>query len=156
MPAGNTLSEGSYAPDFALKDTHGRTVKLSELRGKKIILYFYPNDFTSGCTTEACEFRDENPEIKKKGALVFGVSANDEKSHQEFSAKYNLNFPLLVDEGAYVAQKYGVWGEKNNYGKTSMGMLRTTFVIDEKGKIVKVFRNVKAEGHAKEVLRALV
>ncbi len=148
-------SIGSKAPDFSLKDTNGNTVKLSALKVKKVVLYFYPKDMTSGCTVEACEFRDYNKDILKKGALVFGVSTDDEKSHQTFTEKYKLNFPLLVDENAEVAKKYGTWGEKSMYGRKYMGMFRTTFIIDENGKIEKVFEKVKPEGHAKEVLEAL-
>lgn len=149
------LSIGMRAPDFSLHDTQGKEVKLSSLKGKKIVLYFYPKDDTPGCTVEACEFRDYNKEIQKKGALIFGVSVDDEKSHQKFTEKYKLNFPLLVDAGAKVAQKYHTWGEKNMYGRKYMGMFRTTYIIDETGKIEKVFEKVKPQGHAKEVLESL-
>ncbi|QQR93087.1 MAG: thioredoxin-dependent thiol peroxidase [Candidatus Iainarchaeum archaeon] len=149
------LAVGTKAPDFTMRDTTGKEIKLSALKGNKVVLYFYPKDDTPGCTVEACEFRDYNKDIVKKGALVFGVSADDEKSHQKFTEKYKLNFPLLVDEGTKVSQKYGTWGEKSMYGRKYMGMLRTTYIVDEQGKIAHVFEKVKPLGHAKEVLAAL-
>ncbi len=149
------LVVGRNAPDFTMKDTQGNSVQLSELRGKKVVLYFYPKDMTSGCTVEACEFRDYNKDILKKGALVFGISTDDQKSHQKFTEKHQLNFPLLVDENARVSTKYGTWGEKSMYGRKYMGMFRTTYIIDEYGKVAKVFEKVKPEGHAKEVLQNL-
>ena len=149
------LVVGRNAPDFTMKDTQGNSVKLSELRGKKVVLFFYPKDMTSGCTVEACEFRDYYKEIQKKGALVFGVSTDDQKSHQKFTEKHQLSYPLLVDENARVSLKYGTWGEKSMYGRKYMGMFRTTYIIDETGKVAKVFEKVKPEGHAKEVLNAL-
>ena len=148
-------SEGTRALDFELSDTHGKKVKLSALRGKKIVLYFYPKDDTSGCTKEACGFRDNLTRVTKKGALIFGVSKDDEKSHQKFTEKYQLNFPLLSDPEGKVISTYGAWGEKNLYGKKYMGIIRSTYIIDEEGKIMKVFPRVSPEGHAEEVLEAL-
>lgn len=147
--------EGEKAPDFVLKDTNGNEVQLSKLKGKKIVLYFYPKDDTTGCTKEACSFRDNLARVKKKGALVFGVSKDDEKSHQKFTEKYSLNFPLLSDPTGKMIEKYGAWGEKKLYGRTYMGILRSTFIIDEDGRIMKVFPKVSPEGHADEVLAAL-
>lgn len=149
------LVAGRNAPDFTMKDTQGNSVKLSELRGKKVVLFFYPKDMTSGCTVEACAFRDYYKEIQKKGALIFGISTDDQKSHQKFTEKHALNYPLLVDENARVSLKYGTWGEKSMYGRKYMGMFRTTYIIDETGKVAKVFEKVKPEGHAKEVLQNL-
>ncbi len=148
-------TEGTKAPDFLLKDTQGKEVKLSALRGKKVVLYFYPKDDTPGCTKEACEFRDNLARIKKRGVLIFGVSKDDSTSHQKFTQKYQLNFPLLSDPERKVIEKYGAWGEKSLYGKKYMGIIRSTFLIDEDGKIMKVFPRVSPEGHAEEVLAAL-
>ena len=148
-------SEGTKAPDFTLKDGEGKDVTLSKLKGKKVVLYFYPRDDTPGCTKEACEFRDKLARVKKKGALVFGISKDDEKSHQKFSEKFQLNFPLLSDAEGKVIEKYGAWGEKSMYGKKFMGIVRSTFIIDEEGRIMKVFPRVTPEGHAEEVLKAL-
>lgn len=153
MPA--MPKEGMKAPDFTLKDTNGNTVQLSKLRGKKVILYFYPKDDTPGCTMEACEFRDNLARVKKKGALLFGVSKDDEKSHQKFAEKYSLNFPLLADPERGTIEKYGAWGEKTLYGKKYMGVIRATFIIDEDGTIMKVFPKVSPQGHAEDVLAAL-
>lgn len=146
---------GTKAPDFTLKDTQGNDVQLSKLKGKKVVLYFYPKDDTPGCTTEACEFRDNLARVKKKGALVFGVSKDDEKSHQKFTQKYALTFPLLSDPTGKMIEKYGAWGEKKLYGKTYMGIIRSTFILDEDGIVMKVFPKVSPEGHADEVLKAL-
>lgn len=148
-------SEGSKAPDFTLKDGEGKDVTLSKLKGKKVVLYFYPRDDTPGCTTEACEFRDNLARVKKKGALVFGISKDDEKSHQKFAEKFQLNFPLLSDPEGKVIEKYGAWGEKSMYGKKFMGIIRSTFIVDEDGHIMKVFPKVSPQGHAEEVLQAL-
>lgn len=148
-------TEGTKAPDFTLKDGEGKDVTLSKLKGKKVVLYFYPRDDTPGCTTEACEFRDNLVRVKKKGALVFGISKDDEKSHQKFSEKFQLNFPLLSDTEGKVIEKYGAWGEKSMYGKKFMGIIRSTFIIDEDGRILKVFPKVSPQGHAEEVLEAL-
>jgi thioredoxin-dependent peroxiredoxin len=149
------LKEGSAAPDFALTADDGSTIKLSALRGKKVVLYFYPKDDTPGCTTEACSFRDNLSMLVSKGAVVLGVSPQDTRSKAKFKEKYSLTFPLLADLDHSVAETYGAWGLKTNYGKEYMGVLRTTFVIDEKGVIKKVFEKVKPEGHALEVLQAL-
>ena len=149
------LKEGAKAPAFSLPADDGTTVALADLRGKKVVLYFYPKDDTSGCTTEACEFRDTWTSVRKKGAVVLGVSPDGVKSHGRFKAKYELPFPLLADEDHAVAEAYGVWGEKSMYGRKYFGILRTTFVIDEAGRVAKVFEKVKPKGHAAEVLAAL-
>lgn len=150
------LKVGDKAPQFTLKSDKGTEVSLSQFLGKKdIILYFYPKDNTSGCTTEACSFRDNLPRIENKSAVVLGVSPDSVKSHQGFIQKQNLNFTLLSDPEHKVAEVYGAWGEKSMYGKKYMGILRTTFVIGKDGKIKKVFEKVKPEGHAEEVLDIL-
>lgn len=148
------LKEGSKAPDFTAKDQNGNTVKLSKLKGQKVVLYFYPKDDTPGCTKEACSFRDSFSLFTKKGIKVLGVSIDDEKSHQKFIEKYNLPFDLLADTEKKIVEKYGVWGEKSMYGKKYMGTLRKTFLIDENGKIVKIFDKVNVSEHADEVLKA--
>jgi peroxiredoxin Q/BCP len=135
MPA---LKVGNKAPDFTLPDETGNLVKLSSLKGKKVILYFYPKDDTPGCTTQACGFRDEYPSIEEAGALVLGISPDGAKSHTKFKTKQKLPFSLLSDEDHKVAEKYGAWGEKSMYGKKYMGILRSHFVIDEAGKLVDV------------------
>lgn len=150
-----SLSEGNKAPDFTLKDDNGKTVKLSEFKGRKVVLYFYPKDDTPGCTKEACSFRDGFREIQKKGAVVLGVSPDSVESHKKFKAKFNLNFPLLSDEQKNVVNAYGVWKEKSLYGRNYMGVERTTFVIDENGRIKRVFPKVKVDGHYEEVLSEL-
>lgn len=149
------LKEGMVAPDFTLQDDQGEQVTLSQFRGKKVVLYFYPKDDTPGCTTEACSFRDGHSRILAKGAVVLGISPDSVQSHQGFKLKYALPFHLLSDPEHKVAEMYGVWGEKKMYGRTSMGILRTTFIIDEQGVISKVFEKVKPEGHAEEVLASL-
>jgi peroxiredoxin Q/BCP len=149
------VKEGSKAPEFTLASSEGTEVKLKDLRGKTVVLYFYPKDDTPGCTREACAFRDEQAAIKKKGALVFGVSGDSVASHEKFKAKYKLNFPLLSDPDKAVAKKYGAWGEKVMYGKKVVGMIRSTFVIDGEGVVRKVFPRVKVDGHAAKVLEAL-
>jgi peroxiredoxin Q/BCP len=149
------LKEGAKAPAFSLPSDDGGTVALKDLKGKKVVLYFYPKDDTSGCTTEACEFRDSWAAVKKKGAVVLGVSPDGVKSHGKFREKYDLPFPLLADEDHAVAEAYGVWGEKSMYGRKYFGILRTTFVLDEAGRVAKVFEKVKPKGHAAEVLAAL-
>lgn len=148
-------TEGTKAPDFTLKDTNGNDVTLSKLKGKKVVLYFYPKDDTPGCTVEAKAFRDNLARITKKGALIYGVSKDDSTSHQKFTDKFSLNFPLLADPEHKVIEKYGAWGEKSMYGKKFMGIIRSTFIIDEDGRIMKVFPKVTPEGHAEEVLQAL-
>ena len=149
------LKEGAKAPAFSLPSDDGGTVALKDLKGKKVVLYFYPKDDTSGCTTEACEFRDSWAAVKRKGAVVLGISPDGVKSHGKFKEKYDLPFPLLADEDHAVAEAYGVWGEKSMYGRKYFGILRTTFVIDEAGRVAKVFEKVKPKGHAAEVLAAL-
>ena len=148
------LKEGSAAPNFTAKNANGETVRLKDLRGHKVVLYFYPKDDTPGCTKEACSFRDEFSEFKKSGIEVLGVSVNSEASHQKFAAKYKLPFTLLADPDHSIADAYGVWGEKKFMGRTYMGVKRITFLIDEKGKIKKIFEKVKPEEHAREVLAA--
>ncbi len=148
------LKEGSTAPAFKTKDANGETVSLKDLRGQKVVLYFYPKDDTPGCTKEACSFRDAFSQFKKKGIAVLGVSPDKEASHQKFVAKYKLPFTLLADTDKSIAEAYGVWGEKKFMGRTYMGVHRTTFLIDEKGKIKKIFEKVKPEDHANEVLEA--
>ena len=146
------LKEGSTAPAFKTKDANGETVNLKDLRGQKVVLYFYPKDDTPGCTKEACSFRDAFSQFKKKGIAVLGVSPDSEASHQKFVSKYKLPFSLLADTDRSIAEAYGVWGEKKFMGRTYMGVHRTTFLIDEKGKIKKIFEKVKPEDHASEVL----
>lgn len=149
------LESGDKAPDFTLKNDNDETVKLSNHKGKKVVLYFYPKDDTPGCTVEACSFRDGFSEIQKKGAALFGVSTDSVESHKKFKEKFHLNFPLLSDADKKVVNSYGVWKEKNMYGKKYMGIERTTFIIDEDGKIKKVFPKVKVDGHYDEVLAEL-
>ncbi len=146
--------EGTAAPQFSTTDAEGATVRLKELRGHKVVLYFYPKDDTPGCTKEACSFRDAFSEFKKRGIKVLGVSPDSEKSHQKFVAKYDLPFTLLADKDHTIADAYGVYGQKKFMGRTYMGVIRTTFLIDEKGKIKKVFEKVKPAEHAQEVLDA--
>jgi len=152
---GESLTVGMEAPDFTLPSTLGRPVTLSEFRGKMVVLYFYPKDDTPGCTMEACAFRDSLPRIEAKGSVVLGISLDDELSHQRFVEKYNLNFPLLSDKDAAVSRKYGTYKEKSLYGRNFWGIERTTFVIDREGKVEHVFRRVKVEGHAEEVMATL-
>lgn len=149
------LTQGVLAPDFTLTDDQGDEVTLSEFRGKKVVLYFYPKDHTPGCTTEACGFRDGYGQILGKGAVVLGVSPDTIESHQGFKLKFSLPFHLLSDPDHKVAELYGAWGEKQRNGETYFGILRTTFVIDEEGAITKVFEKVKPEGHNDEVLAEL-
>jgi peroxiredoxin Q/BCP len=147
--------EGKKAPDFTLKNQNGETISLNDFKGKNVVLYFYSKDNTSGCTAEACSFRDDFPKFEKTGAVILGVSPDSVESHKKFIQKYNLNFDLLSDEKKEVLEKYGVWKEKSMYGRKYMGVVRTTFVIDNEGKIKKIFRKVKVDGHNKEVLEAL-
>ena len=149
------LKIGSIAPDFSLDGDDGKKHSLKEFRGKKIVLYFYPKDDTSGCTKEACSFRDNLSSVKKKGAIVLGISADGTESHKKFISKYDLNFPLLSDESKSVLEAYGVWKLKSFMGRRYMGIERTTVIIDEKGKISHIFPKVKVEGHTEEVLNAL-
>lgn len=146
---------GAKAPAFSLVASSGKTVTLSELTGKRVVLYFYPKDDTTACTAEACEFRDNWAAVKRAGAVVLGVSPDTVQSHTKFSNKFELPFPLLADPDHAVAERYGVWGEKSMYGRKYFGIMRTTFILNEKGRIVKVFEKVKAKGHARQVLEAL-
>jgi len=149
------LEVGKKAPDFKLKDQDGKTVSLSEFKGKNVVLYFYPKDDTPGCTTEACSFRDELPRFNKNDAVILGISADSVDSHKKFAQKFDLPFTLLSDENKKVVEDYGVWKEKNNYGKKYMGIERTTYIIDKEGKIKKIFNKVKVDGHSEEVMEAL-
>lgn len=150
-----SILEGQSAPDFALPTADGSIVRLSELRGKKVVLYFYPKDDTPGCTKEACAFRDHLGVLQSMGVVVLGVSPDSTASHQRFAQKHGLTFPLLADEGAQVATAYGVWKEKQQYGRRYMGVERTTFLIDERGTVRKVFPKVKVDGHVEEVIWAI-
>lgn len=146
---------GQPAPEFRLPSDDGRTIGLKDLRGRKVVLYFYPKDDTSGCTKEACSFRDNLARLASKGAAVLGVSRDDLASHGKFRDKYGLNFPLLSDPSGKVTEAYGVWRKKNLYGREFWGIERTTFLIDEAGRIARVWRRVKVDGHVDEVLAAL-
>jgi peroxiredoxin Q/BCP len=148
------LKEGDVAPEFATRDAGGSEVKLSDFRGRKVVLYFYPKDDTPGCTKEACSFRDAFAEYEERGIKVLGVSLDDGASHQKFASKYRLPFTLLSDTDHSVADAYGVYGEKSFMGKQYMGVERKTFLIDEEGNIRKVFDKVNVEQHADEVLQA--
>jgi peroxiredoxin Q/BCP len=146
------LKEGMPAPDFNAKDQEGNPISLKDFRGKKVVLYFYPKDDTSGCTAQSCNLRDNYPALLKKGFAVIGVSADDEKSHRKFITKYNLPFPLIADVDKKVINAYDVWGEKTIFGKTMDGINRTTFLISEDGKIEKVFSEVDTENHTEQIL----
>jgi peroxiredoxin Q/BCP len=148
------VKEGTAAPAFKTTDDNGEDVSLKDFKGQKVVLYFYPKDDTPGCTKEACSFRDAYSKYKKQGIKLLGVSPDSEASHKKFITKYKLPFTLLADRDHAIAEAYGVWGEKKFMGRTYMGVLRTTFLIDEKGKIKKVFEKVKPEDHATEVLEA--
>lgn len=149
------VSEGKKAPLFKLKNQDGKTFSLDDFKGKKVVLYFYPKDNTSGCTAEACNFRDEFPKFKNVNAVILGVSPDSVESHKKFAEKYNLPFDLLSDEKRTILEKYGVWKEKNMYGRKYMGVERTTVIIDSDGKISKIFNKVKVTDHNKEVMEAL-
>jgi thioredoxin-dependent peroxiredoxin len=149
------LKEGDEAPHFELTAGDGSIVSLHGLRGKKVILYFYPKDDTPGCTIEARSFRDNNDEYTSRGAMVFGISADSARSHQKFATKCSLNFPLLSDADHSVALAYGSWGAKKFMGREYQGILRNTFLIDENGRVARVWMAVKPQGHAEEVLAAL-
>jgi len=146
---------GDLAPDFALEDQNGTTVRLADYRGKHVVLYFYPKDDTPGCTKEACGFRDDYAKFTSKNVVILGVSPDDPKSHKKFVDKYELPFTLLADTEKAVCQAYDVWKEKNMYGRKSMGVERTTFLIDPVGKIVKIFPKVKVDGHIEAVMAAI-
>lgn len=148
------IEAGEKAPDFTGKDQNGEEIKLSDYKGKKVVLYFYPKDDTPGCTKQACSLRDGFAELKKNNIEVLGVSADNKESHQKFIKKYDLPFTLLADTDKTIINKYGVYGEKNMYGKKFMGIKRTTFLIDEDGIIKKVFKRVKTGEHADEILKA--
>jgi len=150
------LEIGNKAPDFSVSDQNGDDVNLKDLSGKWIVIYFYPKDDTPGCTIEANEFTSLNSDFEKKGAVVLGVSPDNEKSHCKFIEKYKLNIKLLADTEKELVTKYGVWKEKSMYGRTYMGVARTTFLIDDKGNVAEVWTNVKAKGHAENVLNRLV
>lgn len=157
MPSmASVLVPGTKAPAFRLPSDSGREVALKDFKGRPVVLYFYPKDDTSGCTTEACGFRDSWRAVQAAGAAVLGVSPDGVASHQKFKRKYELPFSLLADEDHAVAEAYGAWGEKSMYGRKYFGVLRTTYLIDPRGKIVQVFEKVKPRGHAAEVLAALV
>ncbi len=143
------ITEGKKAPSFSLIDENGQKVSLNDFKGKKVVLYFYPKDMTSGCTKEACDFRDQFPNFQKIKTVVLGISPDSAVSHKKFSDKYDLPFTLLSDE------KYDVWKEKSMYGKKYMGVERTTFIIDEEGKIKKIFPKVKVDGHVEEIIKIL-
>lgn len=149
------VEEGGPAPDFELASDGGERVRLSDLRGRPVVLYFYPEDDTPGCTAQACELRDQYSLFPERGAVVLGVSPDDEASHARFREKYSLPFTLLADPGHRVANDYGVWVERNRYGRKSMGIERSTFVIDEDGNVAGALRRVKPEGHAERVREAL-
>lgn len=149
------LQPGDMAPDFETIDDAGNQVKLSDYVGKKVVLYFYPKDDTSGCTKQACSFRDHYPEVEANNAVVLGVSPDDAASHERFKNKFALPFPLLVDEDHSIAEAYGVWGEKSMYGKKYMGIIRSHFVIDESGKIMDANYNVNATKSAEKALDTL-
>ena len=149
------LEAGEKAPKFSLPSDDGRTLSLDDFKGRKVVLYFYPKDDTSGCTAQACEFRDSWKSVQASGAVVLGVSPDGVASHDKFKNKYQLPFPLLADEDHTVAEAYGAWGEKSMYGRKYHGILRTTFVIGADGRIEKVFQKVKPKGHAAEVLAVL-
>ncbi|MER3463585.1 MAG: thioredoxin-dependent thiol peroxidase [Chitinophagaceae bacterium] len=148
------LQAGDKAPVFSGRDQNGNKVSLSDLKGKKVVLYFYPEDDTPACTAQSCNLRDNQSILQKAGYTIIGVSPNDEKSHEKFAAKYSLPFSLLPDPQHKIIDKYGVWGEKNLYGRKFMGLHRTTFVIDEQGIIQKIFLRPKTKAHAEEILKA--
>jgi peroxiredoxin Q/BCP len=147
------MQTGDQAPDFTGKDQNGKAIHLSDYRGKKVILYFYPKDDTPGCTAQACNLRDHQADLQRAGYQVIGVSTDDEKSHQKFIHKYQLNFPLIADTDQKIVELYGVWQEKSMYGRKYMGTVRTTFVIDEDGKIADIIEKVDTKEHAGQILK---
>ncbi|MFB7815908.1 thioredoxin-dependent thiol peroxidase [Paenibacillus chitinolyticus] len=150
-----SINRGQQAPDFELPANNGQQVKLSDFKGKKVVVYFYPKDMTPACTTQACDFRDKHPEFESLNAVILGVSTDSLKRHEKFIDKYSLPFLLLADEDHAVSEIYGVWKEKSMYGKTFMGIERSTFLIDEEGVLVKEWRKVKVKGHIEEALTYL-
>lgn len=149
------LKEGDAAPDFTARDAEGNEVSLSSLRGRDVVLYFYPKDDTPGCTRQACAFRDGKARLEEHGAAVLGVSRDSVESHVKFRNKFGLNFPLLSDPDHVVAEKYGAWREKTLYGKKSLGIQRSTYLIGPDGKVARVWKSVKVDGHDEQVLEAL-
>ena len=149
------VETGKPAPDFTLRSDSGDTVHLADLRGKPVVVYFYPKDDTPGCTTQACAIRDSWGQFEKAGATVLGISPDSAESHEKFKAKFSLPFPLLADEDHAVAEAYGAWGEKKNYGKTYMGVIRSTIVVDEQGKVERALYNVRATGHVAQIIKDL-
>lgn len=149
------IEVGAQAPNLTLKDDRGQVISLEQFRGQPVVLYFYPKDDTTGCTKEACAFRDRQADLKAAGAVVLGVSPDGVESHGKFRDKFQLNFPLLADEDHALAESYGAWREKNMYGKKSMGVVRSTFLIDAQGKVARVWKKVNVDGHDQEVLEAL-
>lgn len=147
------LKKGDKAPEFTANDQNGHEIKLSQLKGKKVVLYFYPKDDTSGCTAQACNLRDNYTDLQKKGYIVLGVSKDDAASHKKFAEKYDLPFPLLVDTDTSINEMYGVWKEKSMFGKKYMGTQRTTFVIDEEGKIEEIITKVKTDAHTEQIIK---
>ena len=152
---GDWPEEGDRAPLFTLTSDEGSKWKLGDFKGSPVVLYFYPKDDTPGCTKEACAFRDRKKELQKLGAQLVGVSPDGQEEHEKFRDKYKLNFPLLVDEGHNVAERFGAWREKNMYGKKSMGIVRSTFLINAEGRFAKIWRRVQVDGHDQEVLDAI-
>ena len=148
------LKTGQAAPDFNLPVDGGGYISLAQFAGRKLVIFFYPKDDTPGCTTQSCGFRDQQKEFENAGVQVIGLSKDSVKSHEKFKAKHNLNFPLASDEHSDTCEKYGVWAEKSMYGKKYMGIERTTFLIDEQGKIAQIWRNVKVPGHVEDVFKA--
>lgn len=149
------LTTGDKAPDFSMPTNEGKTATLSDYKGRKLVLYFYPKDDTPGCTKEACAFRDNLPHFEKIDAAILGVSKDSVAKHEKFIKKYDLNFPLAADEDGSVCEAYGTWGEKSLYGRKYMGIDRATFLIDANGKIARIWRKVKVDNHAEEVMKAI-
>ena len=149
------IAEGEIAPEFTARDQDGKVHRLSDYRGRKVVLFFYPRDMTAGCTIEACDFRDNHSRIVDAGAVLFGISTDSEESHRKFIRKHDLGYSLLVDDDHSIAEAYDSWVEKSMFGKSFGGVARRTFVIDEEGRIVKIFRKVDVRGHADEVIDVL-
>jgi peroxiredoxin Q/BCP len=155
LPKKTSIRKSKQATDFALVDHAGRLVRLRDFRGRKVVLFFYVHDDTPGCTKEACNFRDGYGRLKARDVVLLGISPDPIESHNNFADKYNLPYPLLVDAKAEVAKRFGVWGKKNMYGRTFFGVIRSTFIINEKGKVVKEYRRVKVDGHLDQILKDL-